>query len=335
MIFVLLPLVLLAAGLLYQRIGHSLDRRRVPRPGALVKGSYGTIHLHRQGTGFPVVVLEAGIAGTSLGWAIVQPRIAEFTAVCSYDRLGLGWSTPIDRPRTVANMTAELHDALRAAEIRPPYVLVGHSFGGLLMRAFAQRYPELSSALVLVDPVSVEQWSDASDAEHHRLRRGIKLSRRGQLLARVGVVRATLALLASGSRIVPKLIGRTAAPGASKFLDRLVGQIRRLPKEVWPAIQCHWSDPKCYAGMAEYLRALPKCAKEAASIDLPAHLKQVILSADTATPAELAERDRWAAASTCATHLRLTGTGHWIQLDQPDALIDIIRDVVEELRPRA
>ncbi len=324
-----IPAVLLLAGLLYQSAGRALDTRRLPAPGRLVRCSCGTLHIHKQGMGSPAVVLEAGISGTSLGWAIVQPKIAEFTTVCSYDRLGLGWSSSGKRARTVANMTGELRELLSQAGIPPPYVLVGHSFGGLLVRAFAATYPDQTAGLVLVDPVSIASWSACSEADRRRLNRGVSFSRRGAWLARFGVVRFALYLLVSGARWLPNLIGRAAAPGASSFMNRIVGQVRRLPKEVWPAIQSHWSDPKCFAGMATYLAALPACAQQAEALKVPEEIPQTILSAGTATSSELAERDRWAAGQPATRHVHVAQSGHWIQLEEPGVVIEAVREMVQ------
>jgi pimeloyl-ACP methyl ester carboxylesterase len=118
-------------------------------------------------------------------------------------------------------------------------------------------------------------------------------------------------------------------------MERMVGQIRQLPKELWPAIQSHWSDQKCFSGMAGYLRALPNCAKDAAQLHPPAHIPQIILSAATATQGELRERDKWVQDSSLSRHIRLHDAGHWIQLDQPEALLETVRNVIENVRSQA
>lgn len=103
------------------------------------------LHLKRQGSGQPVVVLEAGIAATSVSWSLVQTRLAQFSTVCSYDRAGLGWSErrrDHSCPCTVEQMAGELEALLRKSGLVDPFVLVGHSFGGLLVSAFAHAYPE-------------------------------------------------------------------------------------------------------------------------------------------------------------------------------------------------
>jgi pimeloyl-ACP methyl ester carboxylesterase len=330
--FLILVAALILAGLVYQALGRLRDRKRYPPPGRMIPVQGSVLHFWEMGRGAPPVILEAGIAGSCLGWSVVQTEIARFTAVCSYDRPGLGWSRGSRYRRTVAQMTAELREVLAQSGLPAPYVLVGHSFGGLLVRAFAARYPELTGAIVLVDPVSVASWTGCSERDRMRLRRGVALSRRGGILARLGVVRATLNLLVTGSRFLPKLIGRTAAGKGAPTMERLIGQVRRMPREYWPVVQAHWSDAKCFSAMANYLQALPDCAGEVQSTEPPAHIPQIILSAETATVGELEERDRWAASGSVSRHVRVAGSGHWIQLEQPQVVIDAVREAVEMAR---
>jgi pimeloyl-ACP methyl ester carboxylesterase len=325
----------IAAGALYQLAGSYADRRRFQPPGRLFKVGETVLHLHQQGNGRPVVVLEAGIAGTSVGWALVQPAIAEFTTACSYDRAGLGWSGKHRTGRTVEQMTGELKRLLDSAGLPGPYILVGHSFGGLLIKAFAVKYPELVGGLVFVDPVSLATWSVCTDAQRRRLAFGARLSRRGAMLARVGVVRASLALLMSGGKGISKRIGRTAAGRGSAVLEKLVGEVQKLPREVWPMIRSHWSQPKSFLGMAAYLECLPASAVEVIAMRLPQPIPVVILSAATASPEELSERDSVIEDNPAGHHILLEGTGHWLQLERPEAVVNAVREIAEALRVKA
>jgi pimeloyl-ACP methyl ester carboxylesterase len=115
------------------------------------------MHMNCQGTGDTTVVLEAGLMDFSIMWAVVQPSIASFTRVCSYDRSGLGWSQASSAPRSAAVAMQELREVLDAAGVVPPYVMVGHSYGGLLAQRFARRYPDEVVGLVLVDAAHVDQ----------------------------------------------------------------------------------------------------------------------------------------------------------------------------------
>jgi pimeloyl-ACP methyl ester carboxylesterase len=146
-------------------------------PGQIVDTGEGRLHIHCTGTGSPSVILEAGFPGSSLDWSLVQPMVAPFTRVCSYDRAGFGWSELGKVPRSSAQIAEDLRKLLSAAEVPAPYVLVGHSMGGLYVRAFARKFPDVVAGMVLVDATHEEQWDyepkrfwRASDAPAIRLK---------------------------------------------------------------------------------------------------------------------------------------------------------------------
>ena len=290
------------------------------------------MHLSEQGSGVPAVILEAGIAATSLSWSSVQPLIAEFTAVASYDRAGLGWSEPCSEPRSLDQFIRELSRLLAQAQIPPPYVLVGHSFGGLLIRAFACQYPNQVAGMVFVDPVSLEAWADCPKEDQRRLNYGVQLSRRGARLAELGIVRLALAAATAGGQRLTRLITKASAGRATPFLSRLVGEIRKLPPSVLPAVTAQWCRAKCFNAMAEHLASLPLCAQKASALILPPEIRFIVLSAATATEDELRERDEWVARSSHSRHLRIENTGHWLQLERPDVVVAAVKEIVEEHR---
>lgn len=121
------------------------------------------------GQGIPTVVFETGGSGAAggplEGWEKVQPEVSKFTSTVAYDRAGIGWSKPGPAPRDARQIARELHTALRNAHTMPPYVLVGHSFGGPLNRVFAGMYPDEIVGLVLVDPTQEEfiDWNQAQN----------------------------------------------------------------------------------------------------------------------------------------------------------------------------
>lgn len=123
-----------------------------PPPGRMIDLGGWRVHLdctgERRATQ-PTVILEAGAGGFSVDWSLVQPRVARFARVCSYDRSGLGWSELGPRPRTERQVVWELHTLLERAGERPPYVFVGHSWGGILARQYAFTYPKEIVGLVL------------------------------------------------------------------------------------------------------------------------------------------------------------------------------------------
>jgi pimeloyl-ACP methyl ester carboxylesterase len=114
------------------------------------------------GNGSPTVILEAGLNAGHTSWDLVQPALAQETRVCSYDRAGIGASDPGPQPRDSQQIATELHSLLANADIQPPYILVGHSFGALHIRRYAFQYPDEVIGLVFVDGVHEQWWSRAS-----------------------------------------------------------------------------------------------------------------------------------------------------------------------------
>ena len=150
-----------AVGYAAQLAAARRDERRFPPPGRMVEVGAMRMHLDVRGVdrGLPTVVLEAGLGSFSPNWHWVQQELADTMRVVAYDRAGLGWSDSSPAPRDAATMASELHTALRSARIHGPYVLAGHSFGGLVVRAFADAYPRDTAGLVLVDASHPDQWA--------------------------------------------------------------------------------------------------------------------------------------------------------------------------------
>ena len=144
-------IALATVGAVYQIVGMVLDRQQYPPPGQMVDIGGQRLHLYCLGTGNPTVILEAAAPGWSLYWSTVQPQLARTTRVCAYDRAGLGWSDRGPLPRTGQRMAKELHCLLERAGIAGPYVLVGHSLGGLVARLYQHDYPQEVVGMVLVD----------------------------------------------------------------------------------------------------------------------------------------------------------------------------------------
>lgn len=127
-------------------------------PGNLIDVGGYRLHLYCLGEGSPTVILEAGLGDSSLIWHDVQQSISGFTRVCSYDRAGLGWSDGSPFPRDPWRETTELHLLLEHARVPLPVVLVGHSMGGDLVHLFASRFPEQVAGVLLVEPSNQDQW---------------------------------------------------------------------------------------------------------------------------------------------------------------------------------
>jgi pimeloyl-ACP methyl ester carboxylesterase len=197
LVLVVALLVLAVAGAIYQAIATELAERAYPPPGEMVDVGGYSLHINCVGQGSPTVVLDAGSGGMSAQWVRVQQEVSGTTRVCAYDRAGMGWSEMGPEPRDAKQITGELHTLLKGAGIEGPYVLVGHSFGGLYMQTYAARYPDEVAGVALVDsstePDQFSQRPEARDSHEPQkqafavvpllVRLGVSLP------ARLGVVR--------------------------------------------------------------------------------------------------------------------------------------------------
>lgn len=175
-------------GCAYQAVAEVRDRRRHLPPGRLVEVDGCRLHVQAAGEGRPTIVLEAGLGGMSSSWGWVQPEAAKFCRVVSYDRAGLGWSAADNAPRTARRVVRRLRDLLRTTEVAPPYVLVGHSMGGLFTRVFADQYPDEVAGMVLVDAAHPDQHLRSPAIDRH-MRRGFRMLKIIPFLTKLGFVR--------------------------------------------------------------------------------------------------------------------------------------------------
>lgn len=328
----LIALALVAGGLLYQLAGSRRDARTMPPPGRMIDiGAGRRLHLHCMGSAGPAVIFEAGIAASSLSWTHVQPRVAEFARACSYDRAGLAWSEAIAGPVTAARCAAHLEQLRIAAGIPDPVILVGHSYGAFVVQAYASVHPERVAGLVLVDPIFPADWSDLTHEQRLRLRGGVFLSGVGAGLARLGFVRGCLSLLARGSTGVPRRASRMFGSEAAQVLNRLVGEVQKLPPDVWPFVRSHWSQAKCFTSMARHLSGLPASAIELAACTIPPEIPVTVISAATQTASYHEQQRRAADCSTRGRHVIARGSGHWVHLDEPALVVESIRDMTQTI----
>jgi pimeloyl-ACP methyl ester carboxylesterase len=319
-------LALIAMGVLYQWIGAHRDRLRYTHAGRWITIGRGSkLYLLEKGLGGPTVLFESGIAATNLNWCHIQERVSHFTHTASYDRGGLGWSSRARTARTPGNIAVELRAMLQEAGIKPPYILVGHSFGGLVMRRYALAYPEDVAGIVLIDPMRPEEWPPLDPTKQSQLDRGIRLSGYAIPIAQIGLARlAVTSLLCRSGRLSSFLAG-AAGTGGMHVLGRIKGEVGKMPQEVWPIVAAHWSRPGYYAGMCSHVEAVPDTVREMQDADPIHDIPVTLLTPGSSAP--LTER----CLSRIGDNVQQViapASAHWIHLDQPDLIIDSIRGMV-------
>src|SRR5919199_6834172 len=145
-------------GYMYEPMAEAADAKAYPPPGQMVDVGGYRLHINCTGTGSPTVVIDGGWGDWSASWSSwVQPEVARTTRVCTYDRAGMGWSEAGPLPRTAEHFAHELHTLLHNAHVLGPYVLVGHSFGGLPVRVFAHEYAAEVAGVVLIESMHPSQ----------------------------------------------------------------------------------------------------------------------------------------------------------------------------------
>jgi pimeloyl-ACP methyl ester carboxylesterase len=310
----------------YQRAGEARDSRRYPPPGAMV--DIGGRHLHvvdHGGTGVPVVV-ETGSGALARGWDDIAPRITEFARFVTYDRAGYGWSDEGRWRTTGTDVAGDLCGLLAALRIDGPYVLVGHSLGGLYVRSFLDAYPDQVAGIVLVD--------SSHEAMLPRIREQI-----------------------GDAVIAAQLAASVAMTAFPRGVVRAATDVGLLHRQV-AALVGGDSDEETRLRLSLYLRSAFRKATAAESLGMLATFRALqgsrrVVSMPVAviTAAGPAPDDRsllaklrpvWlelqadlATLSSDATHVVATSGGHFVHHDDPDVVVDAIRDVVTRVAPRA
>jgi pimeloyl-ACP methyl ester carboxylesterase len=325
-------IVVVTAGALHAQSGVGATPA-VTTPGRLVDIGGQRLHINCTGTGLPTVLLESGLGDVSVIWALVQPTVSTLTRVCSYDRGGYGWSDPGSRPRTFAQLALELHTALDLMGVAGPYVLVGQSYGGLVVRGFAAEYRSKVVGMVLVDAVQEDQRV-VYGGQPHRLRDGA--TGRTAPPPRIGLDTE----LVRRARNMPTTPVTTLDPP----LDRLPAGVQGAWRwaEAQPLLtlaqqaETDWS-PEEMQRMHD-----ARLADRASLGDLP-----LIVLARThggyddgmAISADSLERERRSLAADLAklshrgTLVFAAHSGHNIHLEDPALVIESIRKVVSAARP--
>ena len=272
--------------------------------------------------------MEAALGGSSLGWVLVERGLGGGLGTFSYDRAGMGWSDAGPLPRSLPRLVEELRQLLETVQAAPPYILVGHSFGALVMRDFAANYPELTAGLVLVDPPSLEEW-DHPDADHQaKLERGILLARRGSLAARLGIARLGAWLIDAGALKLAAACATVVSGGKLRTRsDFNLAPAALLPAELKPALRWFWTRPRFYDALASQMEELPAAVRAVMAAPPLGDVPLVVLSAADTPATQLAEHRGMAEQSKRGRHFQAASSGHWIPLEDPELVIAAIRAV--------
>ncbi|HXE79778.1 MAG TPA: alpha/beta hydrolase [Vicinamibacterales bacterium] len=308
---------------------------RFPPPGRLIDVGTHRLHIHCLGSGTPAVILDAALGGSSLSWTFVHPEVARVTTACAYDRAGFGWSEAGPLPRTARRIVDELDVLVRRAGVPPPYVLVGHSFGGLAMRLFAGLHPERTAGLVLLDPAHPEHWADPAEKERVQIERGVRLCRQAAFAARIGVARIISRLVGVGALRPARALAALMSRGALRREDESVmAPAWKLPPEARRPLKHFWTEEKFFTALGSQIESICESARQVAETadrgfgDRPT----IVISAGTADEDRLRLQEALAHQSTRGRHVVAEGSGHWIPLDRPDLVVRCIVEVVEACR---
>lgn len=328
-IFCLLALCV-GLGSVYRLVGTRRDLKKYPPPGRMVDLGTHRLHLYETGNGGPTIVLEAGLMSTLLSWSELQRVLEKSFRVVSYDRAGLGWSDLGPMPRTAARIVEELHVALERASIAPPYILVGHSFGGLTMPLFAARFPNEVLGMVLIDAVAPVEWDPptAQDARNSRI--GAQVCRRAAFLARLGVIRFVAALLNSPLKKVAGRLVRVISSGTPANAGTVSSPwFFALPPEERKMAAVFWVQPKFAMTIASQLENLPVSAQQVGKIGQFSDKRVVILTANSASARRRDAHSAITRALPYAENILVSESNHWIMQNDPGLVVRAIESVVE------
>jgi pimeloyl-ACP methyl ester carboxylesterase len=298
--------LLLMAGYLYQQIGDKRDAPREVSPGRMISVGGHRLHLVCKGSRGPTVVIEQGAGEPSNLWWPIQDKVAEFARVCTYDRPGYGLSEAVPAPRTIEDRAAELHALLVNAEIPGPFVLVAHSYGGLIVRLFARDHRESVAGLVLVDTTEEGVFS------------------RKDILAFYAKIRVFCRALALTARFGALRLLRDCFPHVGAF--------------GFPSVQ-----PSYYLAAADDVASVTRASaaiKGTGGIGTLDDLPLAVITHGQPFPGPFAILEngwsegqvRLAALSTNSQLVVAHNSNHMINQDEPALVVDVIRRVCEAAR---
>jgi pimeloyl-ACP methyl ester carboxylesterase len=305
MVIITVLMILMGLGSALPIKAHKRIKIDINRPpGSRVDIGTHRLYIYCTGRGSPTVILDAGLGDSSLEWWPVQQRLAPHARVCAYDRSGYGWSDPGPNPRTSLRNAVELRTLLTRAHIEPPYVLVGHSFGGYDMQLFASLYPKSVAGLVLVDS-SHPQQVQRFEAQPIGVSTAPKSGPGNQILMSQPVLPENLPATLSGPTLT-----LMSAPKALRAASDELMNFRLSAREV--ANAGPWPDVPVVV-LSRGRRVWPDDRKGRLMESLWMQLQ-----------IELAAR------SPQSLHILVRDAGHYIQLDRPEVVARAVELILDE-----
>lgn len=307
-------------------------------PGRLIDLGGFRLHITEAGHGEPIVVCDAALAGSAVSWTLVAPAIASFARICCYDRAGLGWSDAGPMPRTAGRAADELRLLLEHAGERGPFLLVGHSYGGLVMQIFASRYRADTAGLVLVDPAHPEDWIKPAPKEQVLIDRGVWLCRKGSLAARVGIARLVAWLASAGALTPAWAIVELITGGRLSTRDEgILTPIWKLPVEARRPLMHFWTHRKFFDALGSHIGTIDMSAAETLEARRDGYGDLPLVTISSTDPGEyrLRQQDALARLSTRGRHIVAPQSSHWIPLDAPQVIVAVVEDLHTNLLARA
>jgi pimeloyl-ACP methyl ester carboxylesterase len=295
-------LVLIMAGWITETAAETADAKAYPPPGQMVDVGGYRLHINCTGKGSPTVVIETGWGDFSASWSWVQPEVAKTSRVCTYDRAGIGWSEVSPKPRTAREYAKELHTLLEKANEPGPYVLVGHSMGGYTVRVYSQDYPQEVAGVVFIDPQNLSVSVTATPTPTPKPG-GFSLP---ALMARVGLVR---------------------------LLAGPLGSIENLPEGDKQAYAAYAVTSRDAQTLSDEFIGMSEGGAQARAVTTLGSLPLIVLSRGKDMDADsAASQARYLQLSTNSQHLIADNSGHHIMIEQPEAAVEAIVKMVEQLR---
>ena len=309
----------------------------LPPPGRLVDVGTHRLHLSCLGEGSPTVVLDSALGASSISWVLVQPALARLTRTCAYDRAGFGWSDAGPLPRTASRIANELYELLRRAQVPPPYVLVGHSFGGLVARLFAGRHPDAVAGMVLIEPAIAEHWASPPPEQQARIARGVRLCGYGTWAAQHGLARLVSALVRLGSLGAARALVSAISRGGFRREDEVIlAPVWKLPADARRPLHHMWTERKFFDALGSQIASMCESALEVLREDSGSFgdVPLAVITGDGADTNRRAADEALARRSTRGRHIVVPESGHWVPLDAPQTVADAVAAIVQEVRGR-